>query len=255
MRLYICLLLAFIVFIINLAYQFSIFNMLEFDDAFKWIKNNLGCTLFASIFLPIAVGIFTYCFPLNLYDDNFKLVKIILSTIFIPTFILSSSRMVIKDITTSRHRILLPYHLRNYFYSLELEKRLRSNVEERNISSENARNTYKNSVENFSSIHKLFELGSTAVKLELIINFIGAYFCVIYATVVGLFIIGKNFNQLQNSQTFTLQGFIAIYFILIFWFILRLYSEWYINFYSFQFITQYSVYIRNVECRYKTLHI
>lgn len=110
MRLSIGLLLAVSIFLMDLAYHFSIFSKLKSQDSFRWVKHNLGCTLFVLIFLPMAIEIFTYCFPIDIYE-NLTIIKIILSIIFIPIAIISSSIKVIQDITTSAHRVILLYSL------------------------------------------------------------------------------------------------------------------------------------------------
>ncbi|ACB53486.1 hypothetical protein cce_4138 [Crocosphaera subtropica ATCC 51142] len=79
MRLYIALFSAFLLFLIDLLYQLSIFKKLSWEDGFRWVKNNLACTLFMLIFFPIAIGIFTtYLFLLFL-----SVVFFIISIIFL----------------------------------------------------------------------------------------------------------------------------------------------------------------------------
>lgn len=242
---------------LGLAYPFAVAISLwpDWENANRWIKNDPAFNIFMPFIFPLAVGIFLSAADFRHFRSLRRGQKALslfglCVLLFIAAFAVSS---------TFQRALLEPFLFKDASSALADEQRIRMDViqpryrHSRAIDDKEAASVERNAVdeirdrevsaymatfpalENFSVMK---QRGSFCAWLALLLNSMAALFDTIVFWYFWNIVLFRRVFRLRKSEWIVLVAGL-----LIVWFPLRLYSEWYIGYYSFLTMTQYHIFV------------
>lgn len=216
-----------ITFVVALVFPIAIlFNEgLPWTDRVRWIQNNLSFSVFLLIPYPLAVGVFASTFRVKDFAQLPARLKVPFAGVLI--LLLSLALVTVIQDALKKESTIAPYELRDASGALELERRMRAAVQAKIKSGAGARAEYVADprVRYFSSLQDLWARGSVATKWAKVLHWMGSWFGVIFFWYL-LVVVGSTRKTHPGKDRLILS-----FALLITWFPMRMYSEWYINFY------------------------
>ena len=222
------------------------------DYAVRWIKNDPAFNFFMPFIFPFAVGIFFASVSLKPFKNlgSYKVASYagLAVLLFLTTFVVASTR---------DRPFLEPFLFINSGEALDREVQFRKAIkpvyrglaeihdEKQRRDAETALGllrsssiaSYESNFPGFKTFSDMRQRGSYCAWLALLINAMVGLFIVVFFWYLWNVVLFRSVFRLNKPEWIMLVAGL-----LVFWFPLRLYTEWYIGFYSFETMKGYYIF-------------
>ncbi len=214
------------------SYPITLFLSVDNSNAFRWLKHEPAYNLFALMVLPIAFALFVRTFePRKILQGLGRNAKAVFSIGFVFLFAIS----VYLGITDGlRKTVVQPFYFEDVELYVTKEAKLRKTIEEqkeKNIKYDSA------IIENakFANWDYFIDNAGFIAYLSIFLDSFGYCFVFMYFWLIA-FIMAKNREMARSEK----KNLALIFVLLITWFPMRIYSDWYLNFFQLSTIHNYS---------------
>ncbi|MEA3231411.1 MAG: hypothetical protein U9Q05_06630 [Thermodesulfobacteriota bacterium] len=242
------------IFSIGILYPVSILWKMGFGGII-WIKNDPAFSCFVLFLLPLAAGIFFTIFDrrkitsLKRFLRAFSLIALIM-------FEVATIGFVLDDAVNTGTSIVPPFLLSDFGEAVVLDLKIRQQVprprqlmfQPKYLAVDWTEN-YTQNVQPFQSIRDRLTRGSSTASIAVVINLVSGIFVVFafWYIVIMMIWIRPSDRLLVNTNTIhpprisddEVEAIALIIAITLLWFPMRLYSDWYQDFYSLKKYSSY----------------
>ncbi len=216
-------------FVLAIIFPILVRLSLPAPDAGRWIRNNLSFSVFLVTMFPIAVGTFVRTFdpkPLRRLPPTLRQVLLFVLVVLVGL----AATGAIDDLRqAANNRTIEPYSFRDNAETLATEKALRGEVLRKTKTPEEARLAYLRVERPFVSVRDFVDRASAAAYWAVLLNLLsGAFLAVVFWHVMVLVLVRARSGQRVSDDVY--DSTMLVFGLLVTWFPMRLYAEWYINF-------------------------
>jgi hypothetical protein len=198
-------------------------------DGGRWIRNNLSFSVFLITMFPVAVGTFVRTFnwkTLRRLPPRLRRVLLVGLVVFAGLAIagaLDDVRQAVKN------RIIEPFSFRDFADTLGVERELRAEVAKELKTPEEARAAYLRVEHPFTSVRDFLDRASAAAYWAVLLNLLSGVFLAVFFWHIIVLVLERARSGQQVSED-VYDSMVLVFGLLVTWFPMRLYAEWYINF-------------------------
>jgi hypothetical protein len=231
---------------LGLTYPLAVWLQLreEMEDALRWIQNDPAFNVFVPLIMPLAAAVFAAAIDLKPFRDLSSGRR--LASLLVGLGLAAITFMAVLD--TVHHDLLEPFLFEESEQALAQERSIRGEVRSlrkdgasqdrvETVRSEGV-SDYQQRFPGFGSVAALKERGSVSAWLALALNGLaGAVVVTVFWYLWNLVVFRRQFDHPSHEWIPLVVG------LLVLWFPIRLYSEWYIGFYSLARMKDYPVFV------------
>jgi hypothetical protein len=219
-------------FLIALAYPLSVIVNLK-SGYWTWLQNEPAFSIFMPLLFPLAVAVFFTACDISPLWRATRLTRVFLLSA-LGVFIIF---VIISAVSDSRRPLpLAPYMVKDSTAASALEVRLRKQLydphnrdfrtQEKGLKlAREERQSYVEAFPTFKSFSDQIARGSSTSWITLALNILAFSFVAFYLWYLGMLVL------LQSPSPRAVNDLVLVYALLVLWLPIRLYSEWYANFY------------------------
>jgi len=241
-------------FLAGMSYPIAVFlGNQGWEDSRRWIHNDPGFTVFLPLILPFAFGVFVANVDLKPLERLSRAKR----SLILGVLVLLVALALMVSVVDLNGQVSSPVRYKNAVEVLKHETALRQRVKDkvdevRKASTEkvraakalilattihDVRDEYLSKWPRINSLSALVEVGAPAAWVAFILNVLAALFAATFFWYCWVLV------QFRRDWTATQYDWLLLAVGLwMGWFPLRLYSEWYLNFYSMQGMASYGVF-------------